>query len=940
MAYTLTYALFNNDTEYKVTGYTGEPIDVVIPSTYNGLPVTSIGKESFHNCGSLVSIKIPTSVKSIGSLAFAGSSLTSIRIPDSVTSISDSAFYSCESLKNIEIPDSVTTIGDYAFDNCRSLTSITIPDGVTSIGRSIFSGCSNLTNVVIPDSVTSIGAWAFADCRSLTSVVIPNNVTKISDYTFDNCSSLTNITLLSKIPATITAYVFLDLSSEAKFYCLSSAIDSYKSATNWNEYSSHFIADDMRLYFTMNARAQKKYFARKLELDSKLSKVGGTITGDLTVNTKLITPKVEFNNLQVESTSDTLLLVSGASTKRVATESWVSEKISNNPTYRGTVSDSSSLGSYIARDRADANNPLKIGDYYRASADFTIYAGVNEDNYFYDSSKLEEQVHAGDLIIYNGEASITFPYEELPRYDYLVDVIHSDDPGYYVTTNTNQEITGTKTFIETNPYSSYIIEKAAKISPTIIAMSDDVGSSSGVFSTFSQDSYLTPGELKFKSYIGATKTTIYGSDYIEKDFVNEDYSLETHRYTYPKHSGTLTTEEYVKNYTDTKVDKKVGDFNNGVWVYATRYLNSGRWEEKALWTCDADGTKDPKANYIIPLYHDNHLCGGDPVNPYHYVNKRYADTKVPSLVGNDSIANGDRVYVHIKKANGTDQDSYCGLQWNEGTSEPTVSSNGAIPQISNGYIAVRTPDSTKPYAAVNVKYADTKVESLASTKTGGGRYAYVVDVETGNGRGVDTLIQIAPTGIGNSVILYDKQIPLYDKGRLSGADPTYQYNYATKNYVDSKLGSPTTYYFERATESQKSYANSYIRFDGGVLFVSTTGVTFDDQSTTFNKFASLLVGSFFGGGGQLSYRHFATFFLADAAADFNQSFMSFIANFADGTEKTVRAHAWVYPHPIDDAGENYEIRIFVELSEDLSQMVNGYGTDVLSDEFGIQVIIR
>lgn len=31
MAYTLTYKLINNSTSYEVSGYTGEPIDVVIP---------------------------------------------------------------------------------------------------------------------------------------------------------------------------------------------------------------------------------------------------------------------------------------------------------------------------------------------------------------------------------------------------------------------------------------------------------------------------------------------------------------------------------------------------------------------------------------------------------------------------------------------------------------------------------------------------------------------------------------------------------------------------------------------------------------------------------------------------------------------------------------------------------------------------------------------
>ena len=75
---------------YSVTGYEGMPTFVVIPETYEGLPVTSIG---------------------------------------------DYAFAYCDSLTSVTIPDSVTSIGNRAFYDCSGLTSVTIPDGVTSIGE-------------------------------------------------------------------------------------------------------------------------------------------------------------------------------------------------------------------------------------------------------------------------------------------------------------------------------------------------------------------------------------------------------------------------------------------------------------------------------------------------------------------------------------------------------------------------------------------------------------------------------------------------------------------------------------------------------------------------------------------------------------------------------------------------------------------------------------
>ncbi len=87
------------------------PTDVVIPSTIEGYPVTSIGAE-----------------------AFKGNHLTSVTIPNSVTSIGYRAFRNSQ-LISVTIGNSVTTIGEEAFAD-NQLTSITIPSSVTKIEHS------------------------------------------------------------------------------------------------------------------------------------------------------------------------------------------------------------------------------------------------------------------------------------------------------------------------------------------------------------------------------------------------------------------------------------------------------------------------------------------------------------------------------------------------------------------------------------------------------------------------------------------------------------------------------------------------------------------------------------------------------------------------------------------------------------------------------------
>ncbi|MGA2864305.1 MAG: leucine-rich repeat domain-containing protein [Verrucomicrobiota bacterium] len=157
-----------------ITGYTGPGGSVTIPSTINGLPVTSIGNSAFEDCTSLTSVTIGTNVTSIGVQAFQGCSrLTSITIPNSVASIGDSAFLDCASLTNVMIPNSVTSIGNSAFEDCTSLNNVTIGNGVTSIGDYAFSACTKLTGVYFKCNGPSIGAYVLDGDHRATVYRLP-----------------------------------------------------------------------------------------------------------------------------------------------------------------------------------------------------------------------------------------------------------------------------------------------------------------------------------------------------------------------------------------------------------------------------------------------------------------------------------------------------------------------------------------------------------------------------------------------------------------------------------------------------------------------------------------------------------------------------------------------------------------------------------------------
>lgn len=144
---------------------------IEVPTT-----VTSIGNSAFYNCKSLPAITLPIGLLSIGEQAFSGcSGLTTATLPTTLTSIPSKLFYGCQKLAEFEFPTAITMIGNDAFYGCSSLTTIDLTESTSlaSIGCRAFYNCSKIATINFPTSLTSIGASAFANCRSLTEMSVP-----------------------------------------------------------------------------------------------------------------------------------------------------------------------------------------------------------------------------------------------------------------------------------------------------------------------------------------------------------------------------------------------------------------------------------------------------------------------------------------------------------------------------------------------------------------------------------------------------------------------------------------------------------------------------------------------------------------------------------------------------------------------------------------------
>jgi hypothetical protein len=190
-----------NNGAITITGYTGNPTTLDIPSMTNGYPVTSIESNAF-NGSSFVNVTIPGSIITIGDWAFYGcQNLTNVTMADGVTNIGNYTFMDCISLAKITIPDSVTNLGLESFAICENLNSIAFGNGLTTIGDDAFRDCFGLTNVGIPNNVTSLGDGAFSVCKNLTNATIGSGVTNIGVGPFSDCQSLTAITVDNNNPA-------------------------------------------------------------------------------------------------------------------------------------------------------------------------------------------------------------------------------------------------------------------------------------------------------------------------------------------------------------------------------------------------------------------------------------------------------------------------------------------------------------------------------------------------------------------------------------------------------------------------------------------------------------------------------------------------------------------------------------------------------------------
>ena len=222
--------LKNEEGSYYTVAGIEDPVSarLVIPGSYNGLPVKAIENYAFYGRSTIESVILPEEIESIGAYAFSGCyKMRSVSFAEGLQVIDTGAFLGCSALQSVDIPASVRSIGLSAFSSCSSLASLScasgnevyyassdclirkedatlirgcrnsvIPaKGVTALASEAFAGCAGLKEFTVPAYITSLGTGVFGSCADLEKVTFEAKLEKLPVATFQGCTALTSVIL-------------------------------------------------------------------------------------------------------------------------------------------------------------------------------------------------------------------------------------------------------------------------------------------------------------------------------------------------------------------------------------------------------------------------------------------------------------------------------------------------------------------------------------------------------------------------------------------------------------------------------------------------------------------------------------------------------------------------------------------------------------------------
>ena len=201
----------DNGTGIKLLNYKGNNVEVIVPTTLSGKPVTTIASNTFKNKTGLKRINF-SNVINFEYKAISG--CESIEEIELLGEINTTLVYIFggesnipNSLKEIIFSESSTTFGDWIFDEivsttrtftvyvnaqikyapedaffeCNSIDKLYFSNTIETFANRVICALPNLTYVDLPDNLKSVGMNNFLNCPKLLYVIYPISLVS-SDY--------------------------------------------------------------------------------------------------------------------------------------------------------------------------------------------------------------------------------------------------------------------------------------------------------------------------------------------------------------------------------------------------------------------------------------------------------------------------------------------------------------------------------------------------------------------------------------------------------------------------------------------------------------------------------------------------------------------------------------------------------------------------------------
>lgn len=148
--------------------------------------IEEIGYRAFDGTNSVTRAYLPSTVKSLGAIAFSGSSYRKWEVHP------DNKYFWADEDGILYSKDKTVIIGTFIYNS--SISTVVIPETVTSMYERAFASNEYLQSVVFPAGLKDIPEEAFVGCRSLRKLDL-RHVQTIGEEAFSNCTMVDTVLL-------------------------------------------------------------------------------------------------------------------------------------------------------------------------------------------------------------------------------------------------------------------------------------------------------------------------------------------------------------------------------------------------------------------------------------------------------------------------------------------------------------------------------------------------------------------------------------------------------------------------------------------------------------------------------------------------------------------------------------------------------------------------